>query len=268
MAANGVRRRPRGGLTEADQAAWRAYTAGVAPLRDDPKARRPAPAAAPQAGPPAPPPEARPPAAPAEPAKRAPAPPRRRAGGSVAAAAAIPPPEIQVGIAPSGLDQRRWTALRRGRTRPERTLDLHGHRAQEAHAALRAFVRAAWTDGLRCIAVVTGKGSTNEGGVLRRELPHWLNAPDLRPLLLGAAHPHATNPGAVHLLLRRPGGGGATGAAPPRPAPSAAGKAQAGTGGAAATTTAAASRRPGGGRPGAARPAPAWPPPGTRPIRR
>jgi DNA-nicking Smr family endonuclease len=56
---------------------------------------------------------------------------------------------------------------------------------------------------VRCVAVVTGKGSTPEGGVLRRELPHWLNAPDLRPLLLGAAHPHAANPGAVHLLLRR-----------------------------------------------------------------
>ncbi|MCA3413410.1 MAG: hypothetical protein INF84_02320, partial [Roseomonas sp.] len=46
-------------------------------------------------------------------------------------------------------------------------------------------------------------GSAPEGGVLRRELPDWLNAPDMRRLLLGAAHPHAANTGAVHLMLRR-----------------------------------------------------------------
>jgi DNA-nicking Smr family endonuclease len=39
--------------------------------------------------------------------------------------------------------------------------------------------------------------------VLRRELPHWLNAPELRGRILAAAHPHAANTGAVHLLLRR-----------------------------------------------------------------
>jgi len=65
------------------------------------------------------------------------------------------------------------------------------------------FLAAALADGLRCVAIVTGKGPAPEGGVLRRELPHWLNAPSLRPYLLGAAHPHAGNQGAVHLLLRR-----------------------------------------------------------------
>jgi DNA-nicking Smr family endonuclease len=39
--------------------------------------------------------------------------------------------------------------------------------------------------------------------VLRRELPHWLNAPALRPLILALAHPHRANTGAVHVLLRR-----------------------------------------------------------------
>ena len=48
------------------------------------------------------------------------------------------------------------------------------------------------------VEVVTG-----QGGVLRRELPLWLNLPELRGLVLAAAHPHATNPGAVRLLLRR-----------------------------------------------------------------
>jgi DNA-nicking Smr family endonuclease len=68
---------------------------------------------------------------------------------------------------------------------------------------VRAFLAEAQADGLRCVAVITGRGSTPEGGVLRRELPHWLNAPDLRRIVLGAAHPHKANTGAVHLLLRR-----------------------------------------------------------------
>jgi DNA-nicking Smr family endonuclease len=113
------------------------------------------------------------------------------------------PPDIAVNAPPAGLDERRWRDLRRGRLRPERSLDLHGRRAQEAHGDVRAFLAEAHADGLRCVAVITGRGSTPEGGVLRRELPHWLNAPDLRRILLGAAHPHKANTGAVHLLLRR-----------------------------------------------------------------
>jgi DNA-nicking Smr family endonuclease len=170
------------GLTEADRALWQAYTARAA-VRPLP-GRGAAPASA------APAPAAVQLPAPTTVAEPPPAPPR-------------PPAELRVGAAPGGLDARRWRDLRRGRTRPERVLDLHGRRAQEAHGALRSFLAEAQADGVRCVAVVTGKGSTPEGGVLRRELPHWLNAPDLRPLLLGAAHPHASNPGAVHLLLRR-----------------------------------------------------------------
>jgi DNA-nicking Smr family endonuclease len=45
---------------------------------------------------------------------------------------------------------------------------------------------------------------TGQGGVLRREVPLWLNLPELRGLVLAAAHPHAANPGSVRLLLRRP----------------------------------------------------------------
>ncbi len=144
---------------------------------------------------PPPPPDPVPPAPPAPAANAAlpaPAPARLR-----------PPPELQVGAAPPGIDAKRWRELRRGRTRPERTLDLHGRRAQDAHAAVRRFLLEAQADGLRCVAIVTGKGSSQEGGVLRRELPFWLNTAEMRPLLLGAAHPHASNPGAVHLLLRR-----------------------------------------------------------------
>ena len=174
----------RRGLTEADRALWQAYTARAA--------MRPLPG---RAAAPAPPVPAQPAAAakPVSAPQVAPAPPP----------SPRPPVELRVGAPPGGLDARRWRDLRRGKTRPERVLDLHGRRAHEAHGALRSFLAEAHADGVRCVAVVTGKGSTPEGGVLRRELPHWLNAPELRSMLLGAAHPHAANPGAVHLLLRR-----------------------------------------------------------------
>jgi DNA-nicking Smr family endonuclease len=181
-----MRPRPRRGLTAEDRALWQAYTqrAAVAPL--------PGKALATAMAPPPPPPAAAPPSP-----QPAPKPPPRTSTPP------RPPPEIQVGAAPPGLDAKRWKALRRGVTSPERTLDLHGRRAHDAHGAVRRFLADAQSDGVRCVAIVTGKGSSEEGGVLRRELPHWLNAPELRGLLLGAAHPHATNPGAVHLLLRR-----------------------------------------------------------------
>jgi DNA-nicking Smr family endonuclease len=53
------------------------------------------------------------------------------------------------------------------------------------------------------VEVVTGRGSGETGGVIRREFPHWLNLPEIRPLILGATHPHALNPGSVRLILRR-----------------------------------------------------------------
>ncbi len=166
-------------VSEGERALWGAYVAlnGVAPLpgRDVPAAPAPDPAPAPTPLPAA-----------------NPRPVRGRA----------PPQALIVGKPGAGLDERRWRDLRRGRTRPERVLDLHGRRAEEAHALVHRFLRDAGDDGVRMVEIVTGKGGA-EGGVLRRELPHWLNLPTLRPMILGAVHPGAANTGAVRVLLRR-----------------------------------------------------------------
>jgi DNA-nicking Smr family endonuclease len=110
---------------------------------------------------------------------------------------------LAVGDQPGGLDRASWNRLRTGRLAPERTLDLHGRTAQRAFQALQSFVQAAHADGVRCVEVITGRGSGEGGGVIRREFPLWLNLPALRPLILAASHPHAANPGSVRLLLRR-----------------------------------------------------------------
>lgn len=115
---------------------------------------------------------------------------------------ALPPVEVGTARQP-GLDAGTLTRFRTGKLAPARTLDLHGRTAQRAFALLHGFLRGAHADRVRCVEIITGRGSGPEGGVIRRELPLWLNLPELRPLILAAAHPHPANPGSVRVLLRR-----------------------------------------------------------------
>jgi DNA-nicking Smr family endonuclease len=120
----------------------------------------------------------------------------------------VPPPRpitsaVAIGHQPGGVDNATWQRFRTGKLPASRTLDLHGRTAQRAFHALVAFIRTAHADHQRCVEVITGRGNGETGGILRRELPLWLNLPDLRPLILAASHPHAANPGSVRLLLRR-----------------------------------------------------------------
>jgi DNA-nicking Smr family endonuclease len=114
------------------------------------------------------------------------------------------PAMLAVGEHPGGLDNSSWNRFRSGKLGAVRTLDLHGRTAQRAYHALHSFLLAAHADHVRCVEVITGRGSGENGGVIRRELPLWLNLPTLRPLVLAATHPHPANPGSVRLLLRRP----------------------------------------------------------------
>ncbi|OJY65877.1 MAG: hypothetical protein BGP12_18785 [Rhodospirillales bacterium 70-18] len=118
-------------------------------------------------------------------------------------ASAAMPATLAVGNQPGGLDNSTWNRFRAGKLAPSRTLDLHGRTAQRAFHALHHFLHTAHADHVRCVEVITGRGSGEGGGVLRREFPLWLNLPALRPLVLAASHPHAANPGSVRLLLRR-----------------------------------------------------------------
>lgn len=111
---------------------------------------------------------------------------------------ARPPAELGLNATPAGLDKSAWKNFRTGKTRIEARLDLHAHTAAKAHHEVRHFLELAYGSGFRCVEIITGKGE-----ILARELPHWLNAPGLRPLILAIAHPHAANTGSVKVLLRR-----------------------------------------------------------------
>ncbi len=170
-------------LSEADEALWAQYTRQIAPLPGK------TPLSPLDPAPPPSPPASRAPVSPA-----AAVPPRIRRAPSV---------PLAVGTQPAGLDSGTWNRFRGGQLAVARTLDLHGMTAQRAFIALTTFLRGAHADQVRVVEVVTGRGSGETGGVIRRELPLWLNLPEIRPLILGAAHPHALNPGSVRLILRR-----------------------------------------------------------------
>ena len=112
-------------------------------------------------------------------------------------------PHVAVGGQPGGIDTGTWKRFAAGKLPTVRRLDLHGQTTQRAFHSQMAFVRTAHADHVRCVEVITGRGSGEQGGAIKREFPIWLNLPEIRPLILAASHPHAANSGSVRLLLRR-----------------------------------------------------------------
>lgn len=179
---------------------WRHLTRGIKPLKPE----TPPPKAAPQT--------VTPPTLPAPPRERA-SPSRPSLRSSTAAGAVAPAkpamPELSHGDL-HAMDKRRAQRLRRGRLPIEARLDLHGLTQHDAHFALQRFVRQSAAVGRRCVLVITGKGGRHgESGVLRRQVPLWLNQADLRDKVLGFEHarPEHGGQGALYLLLRRPRAG-------------------------------------------------------------
>lgn len=103
------------------------------------------------------------------------------------------------------LDMRTEERLRKGRMPLEGRLDLHGMTQDEAFSALIRFLVAAQERGKRCVLVITGKGKPGEGGVLRRNLPLWLEDSRIANGVLRylPARPHHGGEGAFYVYLRR-----------------------------------------------------------------
>lgn len=96
-------------------------------------------------------------------------------------------------------------------------LDLHGLTQAAAHGRLISFLRGAQGAGHSLVLVITGKGDASaylhgEGGrgVLRRLVPQWLAAPELRTVVIGfetAGRGHGGE-GALYVRVRRTREGG------------------------------------------------------------
>jgi DNA-nicking Smr family endonuclease len=106
--------------------------------------------------------------------------------------------------------------IRGGRVDIEARVDLHGMRQHEAHVALKRFLFGCQSRGLRYVLIITGKGKAigseashigeadRERGVLKRNVPRWLEEPDLRAVVVSfttAAIQHGGE-GAIYVHLR------------------------------------------------------------------
>lgn len=114
-------------------------------------------------------------------------------------------PELRLGLM-ANVDRRTAERLRRGKLIIDDRIDLHNHTQDEAHRVLTQFILGASGAGCRCVLIITGKGAVSQGGgVLRRQVPHWLNLPPLRPCVLAIAQAKSEHggAGALYVLLRR-----------------------------------------------------------------
>lgn len=174
-------------LKDHDSAVWKAAMRDVRPL----SSRKPA-------VPPAPTPA--PPAAPMK---------KTRLAGRVPASSPARPappaatPDISHGRA-VGIDRRSAERLRRGHLPIEGRLDLHGMTQAAAVERLAEFIARAEGTGKRCVLVITGKGLAS-GGVLRDQVPRWLNLPPNRARVLAFdyARQQDGGSGALYVLLKR-----------------------------------------------------------------
>jgi len=176
-------------LSEEERALWESVAKQTKPLRKRPRAAKP-PSAAPDLQP----------AAAAKQVAAPPLPSARTARVAKPAPPAVPP------LAPLGRRER--SQLSRGRKEIDARLDLHGMTQTRAHRALSGFLQRAHHDGLTFVLIITGKGKTGaetERGVLRRQVPLWLNLPEFRTLVVGFEEAHIGHggEGALYVRIRR-----------------------------------------------------------------
>ena len=122
----------------------------------------------------------------------------------------VPPPLVPI-------ERRKARRIARGHVEIDARLDLHGLRQADAERRLRTFLLRAHADGLRTVLVITGKGGArdsengfaasdrSERGVLKRSVPFWLEAPELRDCVAGIAPAHVRHggSGALYIHLRK-----------------------------------------------------------------
>ncbi len=112
-----------------------------------------------------------------------------------------------------GIDKSTLRKFKREEFRVEAVLDLHGLTEDEAFAKVDSFIPQSYALGRRCVMIITGKGirvHPDEDifaakGVLRKQVPQWLNMARLRAMILIYKHPSEKmgGSGALYILLRR-----------------------------------------------------------------
>ncbi|WP_172327740.1 Smr/MutS family protein [Mangrovicoccus sp. HB161399] len=203
--------RKRRGLSEEDRAIWDRVASSVTP-------RRPGQPEAPPAD------RAAPPKTPApHPAREAetPAPELRISAFRVGERAKpgqgrhdlSPPISEAIARAPVKMDRKAFGRMKKGKLVPEARIDLHGMTQDQAHPALTRFISESYMRQMRLVLVITGKGKERDEpgpmpiprGVLKHQVPHWLNTGALKLMVLQVAEAHLKHggTGAYYVYLRR-----------------------------------------------------------------
>ncbi|MEX2298849.1 MAG: Smr/MutS family protein [Dongiaceae bacterium] len=184
-----------------DLALWQAATREAKPIKRRPGLRKSATEPAKPTSATAPKTTAA--SAPAKPAKP-PVPKRAVARPAAPAPKKNEAPPLERGQSP-GVDKRQAERLKRGRTPIDARLDLHGMTQDVAHRRLTSFIENAVATDSRAVLVVTGKGLKEGSGIIRAQVPRWLNEPQLRPHILTYeyAQPKDGGMGALYILLRK-----------------------------------------------------------------
>ena len=132
------------------------------------------------------------------------APAETRSTARPAASPAATPPRRTTPPPLAPIDRRTKQRLARGATEIGGRLDLHGLTQAEAHAALARFLHGAQARDVKVVLVITGKGgSDGDGrGVLKRQVPMWLEGPELRSLVIGYDNAGIGHGGAGALYVR------------------------------------------------------------------
>jgi DNA-nicking Smr family endonuclease len=179
-------------LSEEERSLWESVAKQVKPLRKKPRAAK---------------------SQTASPAPEAPV-----AAQAAAAPKSLPSVKVQRASKPEfapaapplvPLGRRERSQLSRGRKEIDARLDLHGMTQTRAHHALLGFLQRAHHEGLTFVLVITGKGravaAESERGVLRRQVPQWLNLPEFRALVVGFEEAHIGHggEGALYVRVRR-----------------------------------------------------------------
>lgn len=180
------------GLSEEERALWNTVTRAIAPLR-----RRKVKTEEPEAK--------------TETTKtetiQVAAKPARKAVATPVVTAPIVAPSRPAALPLAPLGRRMRQKLARGSESIDARIDLHGMTQADAHAALAHFLRRAQHDGARVVLVITGKGARGtdphaERGVLKRQVPLWLESAELRSLVIGFESATIGHGGAGALYVR------------------------------------------------------------------
>ena len=125
----------------------------------------------------------------------------------------MPSVSDHVRSAPVQMDKKAFGKLKRGKLTPDGRIDLHGMTLERAHPALTKFILSAHKQGKRLVLVITGKGKMRDDdgpipvrlGVLRHQVPQWLQMSPLSQAVLQVSQAHISHGGggAYYVYLRR-----------------------------------------------------------------